>query len=174
VPVGDAPTLGPATALVTLVVFSDFECPFCARVEPTIARLRARYRNDLRVVWKNEPLPFHGHARAAAEAALEAFAQRGNSGFWRMHDLLFQSQQHLEREDLERYAQQVGLDLGRFRRALDAQTHAAAVRDDMAAADATGAQMGTPAFFIGGRFISGALPFEEFQRRIDAALAGRR
>jgi protein-disulfide isomerase len=108
---------------------------------------------------------------AAAEAGREAFAQRGNAGFWRMHDALFEHQQNLERADLERYAQEQGLDMARFRAALDNHTHQAAIRDDMAAADATGASIGTPAFFINGKFVAGALPFEEFQRRIDAALA---
>ena len=114
---------------------------------------------------------FHDKAMLAAEAAQEAFAQRGNAGFWRFHDTLFENQQHLERADLERYAQEQGLDMARFRAALDNHTHQARIRDDMAAADATGASIGTPAFFINGKFVAGALPFEEFQRRIDAALA---
>ena len=122
-------------------------------------------------MWRDYPLPFHNNAMLAAEAAQEAFAQRGNQGFWRFHDHLFENQQHIERADLERYAQEQGLDMARFRAALDGHTHQARVRDDMAAADASGAQIGTPAFFINGKFFAGALPFEEFQRRIDAALA---
>ena len=166
-----APTFGPANARVVIEHFSDFQCPFCARVGPTIDQIRTRYRDRVRLVWRDYPLPFHNNAMLAAEAAREVFAQRGNAAFWRFNDALFANQQHLERADLERYARTVGVDLARFRRALDAHTHQPGIRDDMAAADATGAQIGTPAFFINGRFVAGALPFEEFQRRIDAALA---
>jgi len=89
VPVGTSPTLGPATALVTIVEFSDFQCPFCKRSEPTLKALRAKYGNDLRIVWKNEPLPFHVRAVPAALFALEARAQKGDAGFWDAHDRLF-------------------------------------------------------------------------------------
>ncbi len=165
-----APTFGPANARVVIEHFSDFQCPFCARVGPTLDQIRTRYGDRVRLVWRDYPLPFHNNAMLAAEAAREVFAQRGNAVFWRFNDALFANQQHLERADLERYARAVGIDLARFRRALDAHTHQPGIRDDMAAADATGAQIGTPAFFINGRFVAGALPFEEFQRRIDAAL----
>jgi protein-disulfide isomerase len=166
-----APYFGAATgARVVIQHFSDYQCPFCARVGPQIQQIRERYGNRIRFVWRDYPLPFHDKAMLAAEAAREAFAQRGNAGFWRYHDTLFENQQHLERADLERYAQEQGLDMARFRAALDNHIHQAAIRDDMAAADATGASIGTPAFFINGKFVAGALPFEEFQRRIDAAL----
>ena len=165
-----APSFGPANARVVIEHFSDYQCPFCQRVGPTVEQIRSRYGDRVRLVWRDYPLPFHGNAMLAAEAAREVFAQRGNAVFWRFHDALFENQQHLERADLERYARDVGVNLARFRRALDDHTHQAAIRDDMAAADATGAQIGTPAFFINGRFVAGALPFEEFQRRIDAAL----
>ncbi len=166
-----APSFGPANARVVIEHFSDYQCPFCSRVSSQIAQIRTRYPTQVRFVWRDYPLPFHNNAMLAAEAAQEAFAQRGNQGFWRFHDHLFENQAHIERADLERYAQEQGLDMARFRAALDGHTHQARVRDDMAAADATGAQIGTPAFFINGKFFAGALPFEEFQRRIDAALA---
>ncbi len=173
VPVAGAPVRGPSTALVTLVVFSDFQCPFCARVNGTLTALRARYGNDLRVVWRHEPLAFHPNARPAAEASLEAFAQRGNAGFWRMHDLLFANQQHLDRADLERYARSAGLDLARFRSALDQHSHAAAIESDHALAGRVEAS-GTPHFFINGRRFVGAQPEGAFVTRIDAALASAR
>ncbi len=167
-----SPYFGAATgARVVIQHFSDYQCPFCSRVGPQVQQIRERYGNRVRFVWRDYPLPFHDKAMLAAEAAQEAFAQRGNAGFWRFHDTLFENQQHLERADLERYAQEQGLDMTRFRAALDGHTHQARIRDDMAAADATGASIGTPAFFINGKFVAGALPFEEFQRRIDAALA---
>jgi len=88
---------------------------------------------------RHNPLPFHANARLAAMAAAEAQAQQGNTGFFRMHDLLFANQQALERGDLERYAQELGLDLARFRRALDQSVHAQRIDQDSAAASRAGA-----------------------------------
>ncbi len=164
---------GPANAPVVIQHFADYQCPFSSRVGPTIERIRQRYGDRVRFVWRDYPLPFHPAAVLAAEAAREAYAQRGNAGSWRFHDHLFGNQAHVERADLERYATEQGLDVDRFRSALDRHIHKPRIKEDMAAADATGAQIGTPAFFIAGRFVAGALPFEEFERRIDAAL-GRR
>ncbi|MDB4932993.1 MAG: Periplasmic thiol disulfide interchange protein DsbA, partial [Myxococcaceae bacterium] len=169
-----APAFGPRAARVVIEHFTDFQCPFCARVAPTIAQIRERYGDRVRFVWRNYPLPFHDRALESAEAALEAFAQQGNDGYDRFRDALFAHPGGLARADLERYAEAQGLNLARFRSALDQHTHAARIRRDVAAADATGASIGTPAFFIGGRFVAGALPFAEFQRRIDAALAAAR
>ncbi len=173
-PAARAPSFGPANARVVIEHFTDFQCPFCARAAPTLAEVRARYGDRVRIVWRDYPLPFHPHAMLAAEAAREAFVQGGAEAYARYRDALFENQQSLAREDLERYAAQLGLDVARFRAALDAHTHQAHVRADVAAADATGAQIGTPAFFVNGRFFAGALPFEEFQRRIDQSLAARR
>jgi protein-disulfide isomerase len=172
-----SPYFGSATAgrgVVVIQHFSDYQCPFCSRVGPQVAQIRERYGNRVRFVWRDYPLPFHDKAMAAAEAGREAFAQRGNAGFWRMHDALFEHQQNLERADLERYAQEQGLDMARFRAALDNHTHQAAIRADMAAADATGAQIGTPAFFVNGRFFAGALPEDELRQRIERAASAAR
>jgi protein-disulfide isomerase len=166
-----APYFGGANARVVIEHFSDFQCPFCGRVGPVVEQIRQRYGSRVKLVWRNFPLNFHPNAMISAEAAMEAYAQRGNAGFWPFHDLLFQHQDALDREGLERWAQQQHLDMPRFRAALDAHTHQAAIQDDMSAARATGADLAMPSFFINGRFIAGALPFEEFQRRIDAALA---
>src|SRR5690348_15852805 len=105
----------------------------------------------------------------AAEAAMEAHAERGNAGFWYYHDTLYANQQALSRADLERYALAQGLDRARFRRALDSPAHQAAIRSDMATADGMHVAdgMGTPATFVNGRLVSGAQPFSEFQRAID-------
>jgi protein-disulfide isomerase len=162
----DMPQRGPDDALVTIVLFSDFQCPFCSRVRPTLDQIMQRYGNQVRIVWRNQPLPFHQQAGLAAEAAMEAYAQRGDEGFWRYHDLLFENQSALAREDLERYAQQIGLDMARFRRALDEHTHQAKVQRDIEVANRVGAR-GTPAFFINGRNLMGAQPFEQFQQIID-------
>jgi protein-disulfide isomerase len=170
VPVDNAPVRGPADALVTIVAFSDFQCPFCSRVVPTLEQVVATYGNDVRIVFRQNPLPFHPNAMPAAEASLEAYAQRGPDGFWAMHDLLFVNQRSLGRADLERYAALLQLDLPRFRLALDNHVHQAAITADQALATQIGAN-GTPAFFINGRMLMGAQPFASFQETIDAARA---
>jgi protein-disulfide isomerase len=167
VPIDGAPVLGPDDALVTVVVFSDFQCPFCARVEPTLRQLRAEYGRDLRIVWMNNPLPFHRDAMPAAEAALEVFAQTGARGFWAFHDRLFENQQALAREDLERYAASIpGVRMPRFRAALDRHTHRASIEANQTLARQLGAT-GTPGFFINGRNLRGAQPIEAFRALVE-------
>jgi protein-disulfide isomerase len=167
------PMRGRNDALVTLVLFTDFQCPFCNRIRPTLDALLQQYGNDVRLVFRNNPMPFHADAALAAEAALEAFAQGGNDAFRRYHDLLFANQRALARADLESYAQQLGLNLVRFRRALDNHTHAATVQADRALARQLGAT-GTPAVFVNGKHIRGAQPLAVFQARVDTELAAAR
>ena len=109
---------GPKNAPVTIVEFSDFQCPFCGRVVPTLKQLEEQYKGKVRVAFKNQPLPFHPNARPAAEAALAANEQ---GKFWEMHDKLFANQQALDRAALEKYAQELGLDMDKFKAALDSQ-----------------------------------------------------
>ncbi len=164
------PSRGPADALVTMVVFSDFQCPFCSRLTPTIEQLLSAYPTQLRVVWRNLPLGFHVNAMPAAEAAMEAFAQRGDAGFWAMHDLLFENQRDLTRENLDRWAAQVGLDVPRFRVAMDGHVHQPAIEADAALAARIGAR-GTPNAFINGVQVTGAQPYDAFVTVVDAELA---
>lgn len=173
VPVDNAPVRGAADALVTIVAFSDFQCPFCARVLDTLERIAETYGPDVRFVFRHNPLPFHTDAMPAAEAAMEAYAQRGATGFWAMHDLLFENQHALDRASLERYAAQTGLDLARFRMALDGHVHQPAIEADQRMAAQLGAR-GTPSFFINGRALVGAQPFESFRAVIDEALRDAR
>lgn len=171
----NAPSKGGANARVTIQLFSDFECPFCSRVNPTVEQIVSTYGDRVRIVWRDYPLPFHQNAGPAAQAAREVFAQGGNAKFWAFHDLLFQNQRALSRADLERYAEQVGgINMARFRAALDANTHQAAVQADMDAVRTAGAQIGTPSFFINGRLVQGAQPFDAFKTVIDRELAGGR
>ncbi|MFK7984623.1 MAG: DsbA family protein [Sandaracinaceae bacterium] len=165
----NAPQRGPDDALVTIVMWSDYQCPFCSRVEPTISRILSEHDN-VRVVWRDNALPFHQNAMPAAAAAREAFAQGGDEKFWEMHDTLFENQRELGRENLESYAQRLGLDMNRFRAALDNNTHQAAIQADMAAAAALGAR-GTPAFFINGRQLMGAQPYDRFNEVVTQELA---
>lgn len=172
----DARALGPEGAPVVMQVFSDFQCPFCARVEPTIAALRERYGDRLRVVWRDMPLSQHPRATAAAEAAREVYAQGGAAMFWRYHDLLFA---HQDDEDalsdamLQRLAREAGADPRRVAQAVSDRRHAAAVRADVAALGATGLNAGTPAFFVNGHYLGGARPEAEFRARIDGLLGDR-
>jgi len=174
VPVSGAdPQRGPSDALVTIVEFSDFECPFCGRVEPTLAQILERYGDDVRIVWMNNPLPFHRSAGPAAQAAMEAFEQGGNDKFWAMHERLFQNQRALTRENLERFAEEIGLNMAQFRAALDNAEHQAAIDRAQALARGLGAG-GTPAFFINGRNLIGAQPLPAFTALIDEELAKAR
>ena len=173
VPIDGSPAVGPATALVTMVEFADMECPFCMRAQPTIDALRERYGRDLRIVWKHNPLPFHQRAMPAAIALEEARAQRGDRGFWRMHARIVEAPRQLDREHLEAHARAIGLNMRRFRRALDEETHRAAVEEDMALARRLGAT-GTPTFFVNGVKIVGAQALETFTSRIDELIADAR
>lgn len=158
------PSRGPADALVTVVVFSDFQCPFCSRVVPTLERLQATYPADVRLVFRHAPLPFHDHAVPAALLSLAAFSARGSVGFWAMHDLLFENQRDLTRETLERLGAMAGLGAGEVRAALDEPDGGplhARIGADLALATALDAR-GTPSFFINGRLVRGAQPYEVF------------
>jgi len=172
-PVGAAPFLGPANAKLVIQIFSDFQCPFCNRVNPTLDTV-LKANPKVKLVWRNFPLPFHQDADLAAQAAHEVFVQLGNAKFWKYHELLFAAQAQpdgLKRPNLEVLAKQVGANLTHFRAALDAQSHLARIEADKAAAQAAGIS-GTPAFMIGDYYLSGAQPrsaFEALIRRAQAA-----
>jgi protein-disulfide isomerase len=170
VAVEDAPVKGPKNAPVTILEFSDFQCPFCSRVLPTIKQLESDYAGKLRIAFKMSPLPFHAKAPLAAEAALAANEQ---GKFWEMHDKLFANQANLERTDLERYAQELGLDMGKFKSALDSGKFKAHVEKDKAEAAKAGAT-GTPTFAINGTLVIGAQPVDAFKKVIDEALAKKK
>ena len=167
----NAPTKGAKNAKVVIQEFSDFQCPFCGRVNPTIAQVMKEYGNKVKIVWRDYPLPFHKDAQPAAQAAREVFAQKGDKAFWAYHDLLFQNQKALSRPNLEKYAEQVGgINMKAFKAALDSGKHKAAVDADIAAVAKAGARIGTPSFFINGKLLQGAQPFPAFKAAIDAAL----
>jgi protein-disulfide isomerase len=167
VPVTSAqPSRGPADALVTIVQWSDFQCPFCTRVEPTIDQILKDYGKKVRVVWRNNPLPFHDKAMPAAQLAMEANTQGGPAKFWAMHKKLFENQRALDRPDLEKYAGELGLNMAKVKEALDTGPYTASIKADQELAQKLGAG-GTPAFFINGRFLSGAQPIDRFKEVID-------
>jgi protein-disulfide isomerase len=161
------PSKGPQDARVTIVEFSDFQCPFCQRVMPTLEKILEKYPQDVRVVYRNLPLRSHSRARPAAEAALCADEQ---GKFWDYHDKLFANNRALGDPELLRYGQEVGLDAAKFEACVKERRYAQRVDEDLAEAQRAGAS-GTPAFFVNGVLISGAKPPEDFFRVIDAELA---
>ncbi len=159
----DSPIRGAKAAKVTIVAWSDFQCPFCSRVVPTMKQIEDTYAKDVRIIFRHQPLPFHNNAKIAAEASMAAHEQ---GKFWPMHDKLFANQQALDRTSIERYAQDLGLDMGKFKAALDSNKFAKKVEADSAEGMQVGAN-GTPTFFINGREFVGAQPFEAFKGMID-------
>jgi len=166
VKIGDAPVKGPASAKVTVVEFSDFQCPFCGRVNPTLKEIEDQYKGKIKIAFRNLPLPFHDKAHLAAEAALAANEQ---GKFWAMHDKLFANQQALDRASLEKYAQEIGLNMNKFTAALDSGKFKDKVDSDAKEGNALGAT-GTPTFFINGTRLVGAQPVDKFKELIDAEL----
>lgn len=169
VPVGNAPFQGKADAPITIVEFSDFQCPFCKRVEPSLEKIRETYGDKVRFVWKHEPLPFHPRAEPAAELAIEARLQKGDKGFWEAHKRLFESQPKLEDADLEKIAGDMSLDVAKVKTAISTKKHKALIDADNALGQSVQAN-GTPHFFINGRRVVGAQPFEKFKAIIDDEL----
>jgi protein-disulfide isomerase len=172
-----APYKGDLGAPVVIQEFADFQCPYCARAEEVLRKVLSRYGSQVRLVWRNLPLPMHANAEIAAEAAAEAKRQKGNAGFWAMHDkiLAHETAPHaLERPALVGYARELGLDAPAFEKALDSRAHAAEVTIDAKAASAVDIR-GTPAFIVGGYELDGAQPFVRFRKLIRQALsqAGR-
>jgi protein-disulfide isomerase len=165
--VGDAPVRGNPRAPVTVVEFSDFQCPYCGQARPTVMRVLHTYGDKVRWVFRHFPLGFHSQARKAGEAAVCA----GDQGhFWEMHDRLFAHQDQLDVPDLKKHAAALGLDTAAFDACLDSGRHAALVEEDSEEGARLGVS-GTPAFFIDGRPLVGAQPFDAFADIIDDELA---
>jgi len=165
----DDPAFGPKDALVTIVEFSDFECPFCSRVIPTLKEIKEKYPNNVRVIFKQNPLPFHKNARSASYASLAANEQ---GKFWEMHDKLFENMKSLNRDTYLKLAGELGLDVAKFTKAFDGglKKYDARVNEDQKLGADVMAR-GTPNFFINGRKLTGAQPFASFKTVIDEELA---
>jgi protein-disulfide isomerase len=165
--IGNSPTQGAAHAPVTIVEFSDFQCPYCGKVHAVLAQLMAKYDGRVRLVWKNQALPLHTNARPAAKAALAA----GDQGrFWEMHDMLLSHQDKLDPAYYEAWAHDMSLDVARFKADMSSAKYDAILDADSQLGNSLGAS-GTPTFFINGQKVLGAIPLEEFERLIDAELA---
>jgi len=167
----DDPFWGPQDASVTIVEFSDFQCPYCARFFlQTYPQVRREYEGKVKFIFRDFPLTsIHQYAEKAAEAAGCANDQ---GKFWEYHDLLWTKQQALDVDSLKSYAADLGLDTVAFDDCLDSGKHASEVQKDVQDGRSYGVG-GTPAFLINGQLVSGAVPFADFKAVIDAALQGR-
>jgi protein-disulfide isomerase len=159
-----SPAKGGDDAKAVIVEFSDFQCPFCARVSPTMERIQEEYGDEVRIVFKHLPLRMHSKA-PAAHAAAEAAHRQGK--FWEMHDRIFANQSSMSPEKYAEYAGEIGLDVERFEKDVASADVKKKVDGDAAEAGRLGVT-GTPAFFVNGRFLAGAKPFESFKALIDA------
>jgi protein-disulfide isomerase len=161
-----APAKGDPDAKLAVVEFSDFQCPFCSRVTPTLKQIEEEYGDRVRIVFKHLPLSIHPKA-PAAHAAAEAAHRQGR--FWEMHDRIFADQQGMSPEKYVEYARELGLDVDRFQQDLASAEVKQRIDADTSEASQLGVT-GTPAFFVNGRFLSGAQPFSAFKALIDEEL----
>jgi protein-disulfide isomerase len=158
---------GSANAPVQIIEFSDFQCPYCQRVNPTVDQVLETYGDRIHFVYRHFPLSNHPNARPAAEAS-QCAAEQGK--FWPYHDKLFAAPSRLTDSDLKQHAAELGLDAAKFNACVDSHKYKAQVDADLQAGEDAGVN-GTPAFFINGRMLGGAQPFEAFKQVIDEELA---
>jgi protein-disulfide isomerase len=163
---GTAPKFGPPDAKVVIVEFSDFQCPFCSRAATAVHDLKAKYGDKVHFVFRQFPLSFHQNAHISAEASLAANAQ---GKFWEFHDKLFANQQKLDRESLEGYAKELGMNVADFKKALDDKTYAAAVDAEQKLGEEVAVD-GTPTMFMNGKRVTNPTDLAELSKEIDAAL----
>jgi protein-disulfide isomerase len=162
-----SPAIGPSDAPVTLVEFSDFECPYCARFYHTLKQLAENYSGKIRIVYRQFPINTHPNAQAAAVASLCADEQ---GQFWAMHDLMFEEQDQLDEASLKEKAERLGLDTDEFAACLDSGRHDERIQKDIREASRVGVD-GTPAIFVNGiPLAAGAVPYSAVAQAIDAEL----
>ncbi len=163
------PSLGPKAAVISIVEFSDFQCPYCAGIQSTLKRVLETFPNDVRLVFKQYPLNIHAYARQAAVASLIAHEQ---GKFWELHDKMFQNFTAINEENLHAWATEIGLDMEAFSRAMHTGQYDTMVRKDMADGAAANV-IGTPTLFMNGKKINDR-SFEGFKKIIQEELASRR
>jgi protein-disulfide isomerase len=161
------PSRGAADAPVTIVAFSDFQCPYCATLFSTLKEIEKNYKDQVRIVYLQFPLSqIHPYAEKAAEASLCANEQ---NQYWQMHDAMFADQAKLGVDQLRQKAEKLSLDMAAFNACLDSSKYASAIRADIAEGVKAGVK-GTPAFFVNGRFYSGSLPYDEIRKVVEEEL----
>lgn len=171
VSVDDDAVLGNKDAPVTIIDFSDYECPFCGRFyEQTLPQIKSDYidKGKVKLVYRDFPLSFHQNAQKAAEAA-ECAGEEGDEEYYKMHDKLFGQGVAGGVSTFKQYAKEIGIDTGKFNSCLDSGKMASEVQKDFNDGQSYGVQ-GTPAFFVNGKLISGAQPFANFQQVIESEL----
>lgn len=161
-----APSRGPAQARLTLVVFSDFQCPYCKTAARHVDELAKAFPNDLRIIFKQFPLESHSDAALAGEASLAAHAQ---GKFWPLHDRIFRHAGRITRPQLAAWAMETGLDLARFNRDLDTKKYQATVKKEAEEGELAGVQ-GTPSFFLNGRQYRGSVEPAAFKPILEKML----
>ena len=165
VEVGDAPIEGGASAKVNVVVFSDFQCPFCSKGAKVTQEIHKKYGNKVKIAFKQFPLPMHKDAPLAAEASMCVYDQNKDK-FWKFHDIAFANQDKLDAENLVKHAKAAGVDDKKFKECLDSHKNADYVKKDQAYGEKLGVRS-TPTFFVNGQLLSGALPLDAFSEVID-------
>ncbi|MBI1977131.1 MAG: DsbA family protein [Candidatus Omnitrophica bacterium] len=166
VDIKESPVQGNPKAPVTIVEVSDFQCPFCGMVQPTLKQIQERYPNEVKLSFKHFPLSMHPDAELAHSASLCA---AGQDKFWEMRSILFENQRALKRDDLIRYANQLGLEAESFTKCLDEGKYLSKIEEDREEILQYGIQ-GTPAFYVNGRLLSGAQPYGAFEEIIEDEL----
>lgn len=169
IPLGNSPQLGPSTAPVTIVAFMDYECPFCQRAFETVKQLRAKYRDQVRVIWKHRPLEFHPHAAAASSLAILIRKHHGDEAFWNATDQLFAKQDALSDLAALPLVSALRLDLTQLQQRDFEKFRDQVLSADSDVADDFGVE-GTPQFFVNGWRIKGARPIEDFSEVVDREL----
>lgn len=168
--VGNSPVRGPKKAPIVIVEFSDFQCPYCARIQSELDRVLKAFPSDVRLVYKHFPLNIHQYARQAAHASLVAHSQ---GKFWQMHDKLFQNFSSINEENIKQWAREIGLNMKEFEKAMQLGSHEMAVQKDIA--DGAAARvLGTPTVFLNGKRVkygSTEEAFGAFKKMIQEELA---
>jgi len=164
IPVGQSPSLGNKDAKITIIEYSDFQCPYCAKAEETVQELLKKYGKDIRLVYKQYPLSFHKEAFKASEASLCANEQ-SNEFFWKLHDEMFNDIRHLKVGELKGKAEKLGMNKKQFSDCIKSGKYTAQVNAEIAEGNKYGVSS-TPMFFVNGIVVKGAKPFSEFEKII--------
>jgi len=172
VEMGQAPTFGKESAPVQVVVFSDFQCPFCSRGADTVTDLKKKYGSKVRIAFKHFPLPMHPQAGPASQASM-CVNEQSSDKFWKFHDVLFKNQEKLDDASLESHAKAAGADVAKFKECYASKKYADFVAKDLAYGESLGVKS-TPTFFVNGQLIAGAVPIEQFAEIIDEELDAKK
>jgi protein-disulfide isomerase len=171
VEVGQSPVAGGENAKVAVVIFSDFQCPFCSRAAKTVSDIKKKYGNKVTIAFKHFPLPMHKDAGPASEASM-CVHEQGKDKFWKFHDIAFAAQDKLDADSLAKHAKAAGADEKKFKECFDGKKFADFVKKDLAYGEKLGVRS-TPTFFVNGQLLSGALPIEQFSEVIDEELEAK-